>query len=209
MAEKIKKKSRQPYRLWFEFLKTALNFGMKVDRDFYKSWHLNQVKTLTFDKWFKTHSHLFDDYEMDIEIFKGKRRANTILVEIPKNYSVHKIQKEIGSRVSKYINQPNAKFAIKSKQPLRISAFDYMLWSWQLRQLPKYQVRGGLAEIWGALDKKVLASRSQTVKSTKVKRRRLQGEEFKAITISKNIRKADRILKNVCKGQFPGEYSVS
>ena len=209
MADANKKKSKQPYRLWFEFLKTALDHGMKVNRDYYKPWHLGQVQTLTFDKWFKTHSHLFEDYEMDIEIFKGKRRANTILVEIPKNYSVHKIQKEIGSKVSKHINQSNAKFAIQSKQPLRVSAFDYMLWSWELRQLPKYQERGALAEIWNVLDKKVLASRSQTLKTTKVKRRRLQGAETKAVTINKNIRKAERILKNVCKGVFPGEYSVS
>ena len=63
-----------------------------------------------FDEWFKTHSHLFEEYESHIKLYSGKKTPNTILVEIPANYNVHKIQREIGSIVSEKINKSNAKF---------------------------------------------------------------------------------------------------
>ena len=58
----IKKKSKQPYRLWFQYLQECLNnkeYSKKINKDFYKLWHLNKVKTEKFDTWFKSHSHLF------------------------------------------------------------------------------------------------------------------------------------------------------
>ena len=61
-----KKKSKQPYRLWYQYLQTCLNhneLSKKVDREFYRSWNLNKVKTQRFDEWFKTHSHLFEEYD--------------------------------------------------------------------------------------------------------------------------------------------------
>ena len=44
----MKRKSKQPYRIWFEYLQTCLNhneLSKKVDREFYRSWNLNKVKT--------------------------------------------------------------------------------------------------------------------------------------------------------------------
>ena len=41
-------KELQPYRLWYEYLQTALNdstLSKKVNQSYYKEWHLNQVKT--------------------------------------------------------------------------------------------------------------------------------------------------------------------
>ena len=36
----------QPYRIWFEYLQTALNdkyHSNKVSKDYYKDWHLNFI----------------------------------------------------------------------------------------------------------------------------------------------------------------------
>ena len=127
----MKKKSKQPYRLWFQYLQTCLNneqFRKKINTKFYKSWNLNNVKKQRFDEWFKSHSHLFEDYERHIKLYSGKKTPNTILVEIPTNYNVHKIQREIGSIVSEKINQSNAKFSITSNRSLQLAPFDYFLW---------------------------------------------------------------------------------
>ena len=55
---------RQPFRIWYQYLQTCLNdndFKDKVNKNFYKDWHLNSVKTQKFDTWYKTHEHLFTD----------------------------------------------------------------------------------------------------------------------------------------------------
>ena len=219
----MKKKSKQPYRLWFEYLQTCLNhneLSKKVDREFYRSWNLNKVKTLKFDEWFKTHSHLFEEYDSNIKLFSsGKRTPNTILVEIPTNYNVHKIQKEIGGIVSNKINKPNARFAITSNRSLQTAPLDYFHWCWKWRQMDKYsnKVNGALEMIWELLNKRVTARQLKYKKATSkgtIKRRGVMGGEKstsqkgatsgRSVIVHRNITKCNNILLNVCKGQFPG-----
>ncbi len=41
-------KEIQPYRCWYEYLQHSLNdseLSKKVNKTYYKDWHLNQVKT--------------------------------------------------------------------------------------------------------------------------------------------------------------------
>ncbi len=216
----MKKKSKQPYRLWFQYLQTCLNndkFRKKINTKFYKSWNLNNVKKQKFDEWFKTHSHLFEEYESHIKLYSGKKTPNTILVEIPTNYNVHKIQREIGSIVSEKINQSNAKFSITSNRSLQIAPLDYFLWCWEWRQQEKYQVRGGLEMIWEELHKRVSERQKKYAKAIAkgtIKGRQVGGGEKstsikgatsgRTIIVSRNIKKAENILFNVCKGKFPG-----
>ena len=50
---KLSNKEIQPYRIWYQYLQTALNdekYSEKVDRKYYKDWHLNLVKKLTFNQ---------------------------------------------------------------------------------------------------------------------------------------------------------------
>ena len=42
----------------FDYLKMMKYSEFKVNRDFYSSWHLNKVKTLSFNKWFKERTKL-------------------------------------------------------------------------------------------------------------------------------------------------------
>ena len=216
----MKKKSKQPYRLWFQYLQTCLNndkFRKKINTKFYKSWNLNNVKKQRFDEWFKSHSHLFEDYESHIKLYSGKKTPNTILVEIPTNYNVHKIQREIGSIVSEKINQSNAKFSITSNRSLQIAPLDYFLWCWEWRQQEKYQVRGGLEMIWEEPHKRVSERQKKYAKAIAkgtIKGRQVGGGEKstsikgatsgRTIIVSRNIKKAENILFNVCKGKFPG-----
>ena len=50
---KLSNKEIQPYRIWYEYLQTALNdksFSNKVNKNFYKDWHLNLVKKQKFNQ---------------------------------------------------------------------------------------------------------------------------------------------------------------
>ena len=59
----------QWYRMWFTYLKLALELEQKkipvnnkllrVNKTAYKQWDLNTILTTTFDKWWKLHRHLF------------------------------------------------------------------------------------------------------------------------------------------------------
>ena len=90
-----------------------------------------------------------------------------------------------------------------------------------------------LVDIWKLCDDKITKRQNEfvgkisiqkLVEQGKLRRRKLQGIgssnkkyglksgkfqklQNKSVMISKNILKATKILENVCKGQFPGEYS--
>ena len=234
-------KQQQPIRLWFEYLKVCLNdesLSKKVDRKFYKDWHLNEIKKSKFNRWIKTHHHLFtNQIESKIKLYEGKRTPNTILVEIPVDYTVQKIQRYIGQAVKGKIAKPqtNRRFQITAKQNLKIAPFDYFRYAWQIKrkkQARKQKIK--LTDIWLIVDRHIRKRQSRIkpwlldyesvdkltgqikVKKAFIRIRKLshnheqtKAYNSKAVVMANNIRKAQNILENVCKGVFPGDYSIS
>jgi len=234
-------KQQQPIRLWFEYLKVCLNdesLSKKVDRKFYKDWQLNEIKKSKFNRWIKTHHHLFtNQIESKIKLYEGKRTPNTILVEIPVDYTVQKIQRYIGQAVKGKIAKPqtNRRFQITAKQNLKIAPFDYFRYAWQIKrkkQVRKQKIK--LTDIWLIVDRHIRKRQSRIkpwlldyesvdkltgqikVKKAFIRIRKLshnheqtKAYNSKAVVMANNIRKAQNILENVCKGVFPGDYSIS
>lgn len=234
-------KQQQPIRLWFEYLKVCLNdesLNKKVDRKFYKDWHLNEIKKSKFNRWIKTHHHLFtNQIESKIKLYEGKRTPNTILVEIPVDYTVQKIQRYIGQAVKGKIAKPqtNRRFQITAKQNLKIAPFDYFRYAWQIKrkkQVRKQKIK--LTDIWLIVDRHIRKRQSRIkpwlldyesvdkltgqikfkkafIRIRKLSHNHEQTKAYnsKAVVMANNIRKAQNILENVCKGVFPGDYSIS
>tara|TARA_B110001452_G_C15150408_1_gene400396 strand:+ start:111 stop:752 length:642 start_codon:yes stop_codon:yes gene_type:complete len=204
---------RQPYRIWFDYLKTCLNdesLSKKVDRVFYKDWNLTSVKTQKFDTWYKTHEHLFTDTSTTMKISSGTKSSNSILLEIPVNYSITKVQREVGKVLENKLNKRLSKFSITSNRALILPPLDYFLYAWKLRYSNK-NIK--LAELWTKVQEHIQKRQgkvSKLVKNKKLRSRALQSgdsNERKAILISRNINKAQKILENVCKGIFTGNYA--
>ena len=204
---------RQPYRIWFDYLKTCLNdesLSKKVDRNFYKDWHLSSVKTQKFDKWYKTHEHLFTDITTTMKISSGTKSSNSILLEIPVNYSITKVQREAGKVLGNKLNKRLSKFTITSNRALILPPLDYFLYAWKLRHSNK-DIK--LAELWTKVQEYIQKRQgkvSKLVGKGKLRRRALMSgdsNERKAILVSRNINKAQKILENVCKGIFTGNYA--
>ena len=204
---------RQPYRIWFDYLKTCLNdesLSKKVDRVFYKDWNLTSVKTQKFDTWYKTHEHLFTDTSTTMKISSGTKSSNSILLEIPVNYSITKVQREVGKVLENKLNKRLSKFSITSNRALILPPLDYFLYAWKLRYSNK-NIK--LAELWTLVQEHIQKRQgkvSKLVKNKKLRSRALQSgdsNERKAILISRNINKAQKILENVCKGIFTGNYA--
>ena len=200
---------RQPYRIWFDYLKTCLNdesLSKKVDRKFYKDWHLTSVKTQKFDTWYKTHEHLFVDTTTQMKISSGTKSSNSILLEVPLNYSITKVQREVGKVLENKLNKRLSKFAITSNRPLVLPPLDYFLYAWKLKHSDK---KLKLEEIWEKVNERIKQRQgrvSKLVGKGKLRKRALASGN-KAIIISRNINKAQKILENVCKGIFTGNYS--
>jgi|TARA_B100001093_G_scaffold323809_1_gene308986 hypothetical protein len=221
---KLSNKEIQPYRIWYQYLQTALKdkkFSNKIDKNYYKDWHLNLVKKLTFNQWIKAHEHLFTQSDnTEIKLYEGKRTPNTLLIEIPINFNVQRIQNEIGKAVKGKVakTQSNKRFKIQTNRPLQTAPLDYFLWAYEFKQSGVLKLK----DIWKKVNEKVIdrqkkvAKRVDTFKKTgKGIRQRaltsgneLKSEKNKEVLISRNIKKAQNILTNVCKGIFPGEYSV-
>ena len=200
---------RQPFRIWFDYLKICLNdesLSKKIDRKFYKDWHLTSVKTQKFDTWYKTHEHLFTDITTTMKISSGTKSSNSILLEIPVNYSITKVQREVGKVLENKLNKRLSKFTITSNRPLVLPPLDYFLYAWKLKHSDK---KLKLEEIWEKVNERIKQRQgrvSKLVGKGKLRKRALASGN-KAIIISRNINKAQKILENVCKGIFTGNYS--
>jgi len=216
---------KQPYRIWFDYLKTCLNdesLSQKVDRKFYKDWNLTSVKTQKFDTWLKTHEHLFTDTSTTMKISNGTKSSNSILLEVPLNYSITKVQREVGKVLGNKLNKRLSKFAITSNRHLILPPLDYFLYAYETkRDNPKNLT---LEDIWGKVNEHIKKRQNKVVGKISIKKLVEQGKlrgrflmgqspydknaRNKAVIINRNIKKAKRILDNVCKGVFTGNYSL-
>ena len=217
----------QPYRVWFDYLKTCLldeKLKKKVDKEYYKSWNLSEIKNSTFNKWFKTHSGLFTS-KGTIKIVSKVSNSQAITIEIPTNFKIKEIQREIPKLLKDKVNKSISRFILThQRKNIKTIALDSFLIAWKFRQKNKDK---RLEDIWELTNNKI-DERQSKVKSLlqkgKLRRRKLQGigssnKQFglksgkfqklqnKSVMISKNILKASNILENVCKGNFPGDYS--
>ena len=156
---------RQPFRIWFDYLKTCLNneLDRKIDRKFYKDWHLTSVKTQKFDTWYKSHEHLFVDTTTQMKISTGTKSSNSILLEVPLNYSITKVQREVGKVLENKLNKRLSKFTITSNRPLVLPPLDYFLYAWKLKHS---EMKLKLEEIWEKVSERIKQSKCWIVKAS-------------------------------------------
>ena len=223
----MKFKELQPYRVWYQYLQTCLNdnvLSKKVDKEYYKNWNLNLVKTIKFDKWFKSHQHLFVA-KGKAKIVDKKTNNESILLEIPQFYPISKIQKELPQILKGKIVETQLTHNLRNINTPALDSFHY---AWKFKK--KYPKKN-LEDIWKLCDDLITKRQNKfvgkisiqkLVEQGKLRQRKQQGNPYsaqtgksmklvkpknKAIMISRNILKTQKILQNVCIGQFPGHYS--
>jgi len=217
----------QPYRVWFDYLKTCLldeKLKKKVDKEYYKSWNLSEIKNSTFNKWFKTHSSLFTS-KGTIKIVNKITNPQAITLEIPTNFKIKEIQRTIPKILEGKVNKSISRFNLThQRKHIKTVALDSFLIAWKFKQKNKDKK---LEDIWELTNEEIDRRQSKVktlIQKGKLRVRKLQGigssnKQFglksgkfqklqnKSVMISKNILKASNILENVCKGNFPGDYS--
>ena len=51
---------KQNIRLWYNYLQMALELKLKINKEYYKKWHISTISAgMRFDSWYKEHKHLF------------------------------------------------------------------------------------------------------------------------------------------------------
>jgi len=197
-------------RVWFDYLKVALKwngklgyhkttpFQFQINKEYYRAWNLNQVRTLLFDKWWKTHEHLFSD-------------KNYVSVRVLDSLSVEDVLKQVKKQLIKKVGKTKS-FQITNSRFRYLQVDDYLKcftyrnwkgWSYHrigVRMLKDYEKKELLY-----LKSSKLLRRRFTVKT--IKEWVADNNRHKLLTVvRRKVLNAEKILENVAKGQFTGKY---
>ena len=197
----------QKYRLHYDYLKTCLEFpnNFKVDKLKYTHWKLDEVKKLKFNNWWKkTGDNLFSKELDKVKEVKNFKQSNSsafveVPLDVPIEYAVEKIRKILQEKQMK----------IKNNERIRPLELQIYLESFLLKQ------KGlKLAQIATELRKKrvrILKIHKDKAQMNEDKVDKFLPAHMRYEVVNRIIWRyhtnAKKILLNVCKGEFPGNYS--
>ena len=196
---------KQNIRVWFDYLKVAIELNYNINKEYYRSWHLPQVRKLKFDKWWKTHKHLFAHKQ-----FINVRVMN----ELSLNDAMKEVKRQLIGKVDQTTN-----FHITSTK-FRYKEVDDYLKCWKLRQKLVYSKRFKEMRPMSYLHiaNKLRYEYAKKIPLYEKKKSKLIKRKFKANTkiqkqkenvlhsVAKRVNNAKTIIKNTAKGQFTGKY---
>jgi len=180
---------KQNIRVWFDYLKVAIEEKHQINKEYYRAWHLPQVRKLKFDQWWAEHKHLFAHKE-----FINLR----VLNELTLDQAMKEVKKQLQGKVDQKTN-----FHITSKK-FRYQEVDTYLKCYKLRNK-------GLT--YNDIAKTIAKSYRTKSKSKKVVRRSFGiGKADKTFdrnvlhSVKKRVNNAKTIIMNTARGQFTGKY---
>ena len=197
----------QKYRLHFDYLKTCLDFSndFKVDKSKYIHWKLNLVSKYKFDKWWsQVGKNLFEKEIEQVKEVKSPKQSNTsTYIEVPNNtpteYAIEKIRDILQSKISTKTNERLRPLELQ----IYLETFKLRKQNKQLLQVAKL-LREKRLKIIKTHKSRALMKEERTVKF--LDRRDMDYYVIQRIILRYNLH-AKRILENVSKGIFPGNYS--
>ena len=197
----------QKYRLHFDYLKTCLEFSndFKVDKSKYIHWKLNLVSKYKFDKWWsQVGKNLFEKEIEQVKEVRTPKQSNTsTYIEVPNNtpteYAIEKIRDILQSKISTKTNERLRPLELQ----IYLETFKLRKQNKQLLQVAKL-LREKRLKIIKTHKSRALMKEERTVKF--LDRRDMDYYVIQRIILRYNLH-AKRILENVSKGIFPGNYS--
>jgi len=205
--DKVIESRIQKYRLHYDYLKTCLDFpnDFKVDKSKYIHWKLNLVSKLTFNQWWsKVGSDLFNkEIEQVKEVRTGRQSNTSTFIEVPNDtpteYAIEKIRDILQSKTSTKTNE--------RLRPLELQIYleTFKLRKKKIRMLEVAKMlREKRLNIMKTHKSRALMKDERTVKF--LDRQKMDYYVIQRQILRYNLH-AKRILQNVCKGIFPGQYT--
>ena len=205
--EKIIDNRIQKYRLHYEYLKTCLEHpkDFQVDKSKYENWKLNVVSKYKFNQWWsKIGSGLFEREIEQVKEVRTPRQSNSstfieVPIDTPAEYAIEKIRDILQSKRSTKINE--------RLRPLELQIYleTFQLRKKKIRMLEVAKLlRAKRLKIMKTHKNRALMKDERTVKF--LDRKDMDYHIVQRIISRYNLN-AKKILQNVCKGVFPGQYS--
>ena len=187
---------KQNIRIWFDYLQTAIKHKYVINKEYYRAWHLPQVRTLKFDKWYSSHKHLFSN-------------KNYVSVRVLDSLSIEDAFKEVKKQLIKKVGK-TVPFQITNKRFSYVKVDDYLK-CWKLRK------EKGLTyqEVGERIDRDYQKKQKLYVKSSKMIKRKFtkkkideyhSTDEVLLQIVRRKVLNAEKIILNTAKGQFTGKY---
>ena len=181
-------------RVWYNYLQTAINHKYQINKEYYRSWDLPQVRKLSFDKWWKTHEHLFANKE-------------NMSVKVDHSLPIKEILNEVKQQI---LSQK--RFQITSKRFRYVQVDDYLK-CWKRRNEKQHTYHKiGLHMLKGYQRREQMVNDSTKMLKRKFTNKTLEkfesdnNREILLQVVRRKVVNAEKILKNTASGKFTGKY---
>jgi hypothetical protein len=214
------KYDKRVYRLWFEFLKRAYqDDSVSVDENFYGDWG-DVLNTKASDWWEEHWKDLFAEEESTAKILLGNEAPLTphsakLYLEVPINKPLNNVLNEIKELIKpsfemvktgrKRIYPSTARFQVTQGAEIDIDSFRMMLRCYHIKtqgirtkDIPN-KVRERILKIQERQRREGRREATAGIFAS-------EDNESLNRSVQRYIQRANRIIKNVANGDFPGSY---
>ena len=215
---------KEAFRLWFEYLKIArlskdatVKSALVVSEPYYRPWEMDKADK--FDPWWKTHSHLFEEKFVVREFKAGEAPLDpdAVLIEVPLTQSPSILTKKVKAIIQaafeaherterKGKKKPTAYYRLTEGSEPKFDAVREMLSVYRDVNLKNPKLRGDA--LMAATHRYYLGRKNK--KWAKVPIALMydtDGDKIRAMrNLRRYIQKAELVVLNVARGQFPGPY---
>ena len=217
---------RENYRLWFEYLRLAkrsadkkIADALKRSASFYEPW--GDVDAESFQAWWKQKGHLFEEQHVVRRLGEGElpSELSSLVVEIPLNQSPTKLTRQVKAMIEEAWSEQNKQLKRKSKT---IASANFHLTEGSESKLRA--IREMLTVYRDVYLKDTSMAGRDLLKAIEAHYKARKRKEFAKVPMAlalptsnsdlgtpmRNLRryitKAEKIVLNVAKGEFPGKY---
>jgi hypothetical protein len=215
---------REAYRLWFEYLKVArestdkkVRAALVVSAHYYLPWEMDKANK--FDLWWKYHGHLFEEKYAVREMSAGElpHDPDALIIEVPLTQSPTILAKKVMVLIQEGFNQ-KAKTERKGKTKAtayyhltegaepKLLAVREMLSIYRDVYLKNPRLRG--ENLLQAVHSYYLGRKNKRfAKIPVIFLHQGMDDKMRAMrNVRRYIQKAEKVVLNVARGQFPGDY---
>ena len=212
------------YRLWFEYLRVALlssdpkvKSALIVSKPFYSPWEMEKANR--FDTWWKDHGHLFEEKHFVRTMTPGEKphHPDALIIEVPLTQSPTILTNRVKTLIQEAFEaqerkgwkskaKPTTFYKLTEGAEPKYDAIREMLSVYRDVYLKNPKLRGEALldavhhyykgrknKRWAEIPTPLLPDRD--------------GDKVRAMrNLRRYIQKAEKIVLNVARGQFPGEY---
>ena len=215
---------KEAFRLWFEYLKIArqsrdakIKSALVVSEPYYRPWEMDKADK--FDPWWKLHIQLFEEKFAVRELKGGEAPMDpdALLVEIPLTQSPTILTSKVKAIIQaafdarerterKGKKKPTAYYRLTEGSEPKFDAVREMLSVYRDVHLKNPKLKG--EKLLDATHQYYLGRKNK--KWAKVPMALMydtDGDKIRAMrNLRRYIQKAEQVVLNVARGQFPGEY---